>query len=187
MKKQEAVPENTIVIDIRLTRGLVLTLGCVLAAVALFAYLALSGGSALASDAQAVQAGSTGMRQYYLTETLNNGVQARTACGRGYHFASLWELTDPSNLKYNTDLGFQWGDAGQGPPTERKGWVRTGSSGGSGASPGAANCEVWTTTTGNGSMVKLDKYWDVATPEIGVWTVLVDSCSDTWYVWCIED
>jgi hypothetical protein len=37
---------------------------------------------------------------FYLTKTKHNGAQALTACAAGYHMPSIWEIHDPSNLKY---------------------------------------------------------------------------------------
>ena len=56
-------------------------------------------------------------KAYYLTQTTHNGGQARSACAAGYHMASLWEILDTSNLRYNTELGFTQEDSGFGPPT----------------------------------------------------------------------
>jgi len=67
MKEKETVPEKIIVIDIKLTRGLVVALSCVLVVVGLLAYLALTGESAAASGSdvamEASLAASTGIRQ----------------------------------------------------------------------------------------------------------------------------
>jgi hypothetical protein len=67
MKEKQTVPEKIVVIDIKLTRGLVVALSCILVVAALLAYLTLTGGSAVASEAETAQAASTGMRQFYLT------------------------------------------------------------------------------------------------------------------------
>ena len=39
-------------------------------------------------------------KRYYLTDSTHNGADADVACGDGSHMASLWELSDPSNLRY---------------------------------------------------------------------------------------
>jgi hypothetical protein len=78
-------------------------------------------------------AASAGLRGYYLTESTYNGADAdgtdgngAGVCAEGYHFASLWEILDPSNLKYDTGLGMVRDDSGQGPPTFPYfgGWLR---------------------------------------------------------------
>ena len=71
---------------------------------------------AAASTASAEKA-----RKFYLTQTGFTGSQALTACANGYHMASLWEILDPSNLRYNTTLGFTTQDSGFGPPSIARG------------------------------------------------------------------
>jgi len=44
-------------------------------------------------------------KSYYVTKTSHDGSEALTACAEGYHMASLWEIFDTSNLRYNTQLG----------------------------------------------------------------------------------
>jgi hypothetical protein len=83
------------------------------------------------------------LRGYYLTTTLHNGAQATTACAAGFHMASLWEMFDTSNLKYETGLGFTRPDSGFGPPLSL-GWVRTGGNASFSTTPGFANCNAWT-------------------------------------------
>ena len=117
MKEEQAAVEKLIVIDIKLTRGLILALSCVVVFGTLLTFLTLRGDSASASGTEADQAASTGTRQFYLTSALAIGDEALTACAAGYHMASLWEITDLSNLRYNTSLGQASGDSGQGPPT----------------------------------------------------------------------
>jgi hypothetical protein len=65
-------------------------------------------------------------RAFYLTQTQHTGGEALTACAAGYHMASLWEIFDPSNLRYESDLGRKNDDSGFGPPTGEVGWIRTG-------------------------------------------------------------
>ena len=54
-------------------------------------------------------------RTVYLTLQLFDPSQAVNACAAGHHMASVFELLDPSNLKYDTTLGVQQEDSGQGP------------------------------------------------------------------------
>ena len=49
--KKKSVPEKTIVIDIKLTKGLVVALSCVLVVAGLLAYLTLTGERAVALEA----------------------------------------------------------------------------------------------------------------------------------------
>lgn len=189
MKEEQAAAEKLIVIDIKLTRGLVLALSCVVVFGTLLTFLTLRGDSASASGTEADQAASTGTRQFYLTSALADGDEALTACAAGYHMASLWEITDPSNFKYNTALGKTKPDSGQGPPTNEHGWVRTGYKPDDSLTIGQANCDAWTSDhdAKNGTMAVL---WSDLTDdieEVGVWTTGVFPCDIGLSVWCIED
>jgi hypothetical protein len=140
---------------------------------------------------------ANGARRFYLTKAVVRGNQALTACARGFHMASRFELTDPSLLAYDTALGLTTDDSGAGPPSaaavyERpgpSGWVRTG--GGSqytdaGAAAGSAftNCSAWST----GSH---DAFGTVAflTDRFGgpLWDGGSHHCDETLHVWCAED
>src|SRR5262245_4784184 len=90
-------------------------------------------------------------RKFYLTQSIFTGSEALTACAKGYHMASLWEILYVSNLKYDTKLGLTLPDAGFGPPIEF-GWIRTGSDNdNSSNTPGIANCFAYSTDVGTGS------------------------------------
>ena len=139
----------------------------VILAAGLLAYLAWGGRPVTAASPQAPSAGSTGLRQYYLTQGLYNGAQPTTACASGYHMASLWEIWDTSNLEYNTTLGYNTNaDQGGGPPTmygteHVAGWVRTGSDA-STSGPGKDDCHHWTSSFGGGdkgTIIYLDEDW----------------------------
>jgi len=181
--------EKTIVIDINLNRGLVTLLALALLMAAFVGYLTWGQKEAAASGPQAPAAASTGMRQYYLTTDLHDGSEALTACASGYHFASLWEILDPSNLKYNTDLGYTWEDSGQGPPTSTQGWVRTGFTSSTSNTEGQANCNAWTSSESGhyGTRAFLPPSWTAAVQDIHVWTVWTFGCDFGFQVWCVED
>ena len=192
MKEKETTPEKTIVIDIKLTRGLVVALSCVLVAVALLTCLTLTGESAAASEVETAEAASTGMRQFYLTKNGYLGNATKTACAEGYHFASLWEIADPSNLKYNTILGYVQTDSGQGPPTFYNGvigWVRTGYVAYTAGDAGKANCDLWTSPSSShrGTTAYLNSDWTGGVQHIGVWSVAHSGCQISNHVWCVED
>lgn len=70
----------------------------------------------------------SGPRKFYLTQDGFAGDQALSACAEGYHMASLWEIFNTSDLRYDTTLGFTQEDSGSAPPSNRNGWVRMGSS-----------------------------------------------------------
>jgi hypothetical protein len=73
--------------------------------------------------------------------------------------ASIWEILDPSHLRYDTELGFRWedlsrsGDLGSGPPSPRGGWIRSGYIANNSGFP--SNCNAWTTTEGQGNFAEL--------------------------------
>ena len=177
--------ERTIVIDIKLTKGLAWVLAAVAALSALLLYLALSGPPAQAS----VGVQATGLRQYYLTKGIAKGNVPLTSCAAGYHFASLWEIADPSNLEYNTTLGYTLADSGQGPPTTVYGWVRTGRLTSTSSTAGLGNCGTWTSLSGadHGTVAVLPDLWALDTEDVGVWEVTTQDCDSFTPVWCIED
>jgi hypothetical protein len=177
-----------IVVDIKLSRGLVIVVSCFLTVVVLLTYMTLSGKRAKASGTEPGMVQATGMRQYYLTELEYKGNGALTACAAGYHMASLWEIADPSNLRYNSALGFTREDSGGGPPY-KFGWVRTGYAVSGTNTTGRANCDVWTSDEGTdyGTRANLPSDWLAGAQDMGVWELYTLSCSGSAAVWCIED
>ena len=138
-------------------------------------------------------------RTFYLTQTQHNGSQALTACAQGYHMASLWEIFDTSNLRYNTALGFTQADSGSGPPSgftlvnpvDAAGWIRTGGPTFNGGVPGSANCLVWTENSGGdlGTVLFLENVWGQASPTtvISPWVAQTRACTSAARVWCVQD
>lgn len=190
MKEEQAAPERIIVIDIKLNRGLVAGLAIVLVVAALLTFLTLTGASASAAETEAAQATSLGMRQFFLTKsTYAKGDAVLDVCAAGYHTASLWELADPSNLEYNTALGLNGDDGGQGPPSHNFGWVRTGYGSDVTAVAGRANCAVWSSVDFSeyGTVVELPFSWTAGAEDIGVWVADTVACGENRRVWCIED
>jgi hypothetical protein len=191
----KAQQEQTLVINVNLTRGLVAVLIGVLLLVALLATLAWGQKEAAASSLQAPLvyardkplAASTSMRQYYLASAVLDATQAISACASGYHMASLWEILDTSNLKYNATLGLYQGDSKPGPPTVWHGWVRTGYGSNNGNIVGQANCMAWTSTSGNGTTAGLPSNWTAGSEDLHVWSVITSSCGSPAKVWCVED
>jgi len=181
--------EKVFVIDIHLNHGLIAAMAIALLFIAGVGYLALGMDSVSASSPQAVAAGTTGLRQYYLSTgtVLVDGSDATTACASGYHMASLWEIYEPSNLEYNIDLGATADDSGLGPAASY-GWVRTGWGANTGVIPGQANCNAWTSNDvgHNGTLVKLESDWQHPS-GIPNWYSIGDSCNKKYAVWCIED
>ena len=129
-------------------------------------------------------------RNFYLTTTEHNGSQALTACAEGYHMASVWEILDPSNLRYDTALGFMQQDSGFGPPTGRSGWIRTGYFATDFGTPGNANCRAWTNASNanTGTLVVLGGMWDSTNAKaISPWETSELACHLTNHVWCVQD
>jgi hypothetical protein len=134
-----------------------------------------------------------GRRLYYMTQTLHQPNEALTACETGFHFASLYEILDPSNLRYDTYRGRASDDSGSGPLTHRPAWLRTGTNAsGSGVmAPGFANCNAWTTMDGNsfGSYIELTRAWTIELfPEYKwPWRMQAIPCDLQAAVWCVQD
>lgn len=195
--------KETWVVDIHLTQGLVVILSLAVVAVIFLGYLAWGRGEAAAAapDAPAGIA-ATGLRQFYLTKLTFSGADADGSdgngagvCASGYHFASLWEIVDPSNLVYNGTLGWDWpelsmvSDRGQGPPSHWQGWVRTGyvSSNSTGI-PGNDNCDAWISNSESeyGTTAGLKGSWSTTT-AMPLWQTAVLPCIGPSPVWCVED
>ena len=194
--KQQRVKEQAagraggvLVINVNLTRGLTALLAAGMLLAAFIGYLAWSQGEVSASAPQAPLASSTGMRQYYLTKLTYSTAEAGAGvCADGYHFASMWEILDPSNLRYNTSLGLTEDDSGQGPPSNIWGFVRTGNVSSSDSTVGTGNCDNWTRVddTKTAPQAQLDSSWDTAGDFQG-WVVENTWCDYNRWVWCVED
>ena len=168
-------------------KSLVALVGLLVLVVTLAALLPLSGqGQGNSANAPAHR----GPRKFYLTQTTHDGSQALTACAAGYHMASLWEILDPSNLSYDTGLGFTTADSGSGPPSQ-PGWIRTGVGPSSGsANAGLANCRAWTSADplDGGTFVGLTNTWDsAAVTVVSPWRATAIGCNNGTRVWCVQD
>jgi hypothetical protein len=137
-------------------------------------------------------------KSYYLTNATYSGSAADGGCGAGYHMASLWEISDPSNLRYAYEHEDAWraADAEDGPPSDAIGWIRTGWSTGVSVNPGQGNCDVWSSASPSdyGTIAVLSSKWnDPAQTGTFVlvwgtpWAARTFPCDDGWFVWCIED
>ena len=147
---------------------------------------------------QTTAAPSDARRGFYLTFSTHKGgpgteVGPLNACESGYHMASIYEILDPSNLRYATEVAnaATKGDSGQGPPQATAGWVRTGDdSSFSSAIHGLDNCSVWSqSAVGFGTMVGVFDFWNgtTATTRNAPWASLLELCSGDQRVWCVED
>ena len=191
-KEQQELSEQTLVINIDLTRGLLALLTLALLTGVLLVYLGFVHEPAAASDLQATYESPSGLRKFYLTDAKYDGNNADGAsvCAEGYHFASLWEILDVSNLEYNQDLGATNDDSGYGPPSLIGGWIRTGYSENNDDNPGQANCSNWepTDSFSFGTIISLSSDWTNSDErDISVWDAAFQGCNDTAQVWCVED
>ena len=183
-------PKREIVFEIVL--GRVWRLALLLAVVAALLLAATVGAAPGGVPNNAPLAWSAAMPgSYYLTASDGyDGDDAPGACAKGYHMASLWEIWDTSNLRYNSQLGYQYpdGDCGQGPPTDVLGWMRTGATAStSNEGPGRANCSAYTSTTViSGTVVALPDNWSAPDSTMGVWMAGTASCSSSQRVWCVR-
>jgi hypothetical protein len=142
-----------------------------------------------ALQAQVTSLANKGPRKFYLTQNFHDGAEAPLACAQGYHMASLREIFDTSNLRYDTDLGFTVDDAGFGPPSFTRGWIRTGIPASAGSAPGGGNCNAWTSAVSgdNGTTVGLDFNWNAAGTVVSPWAPSSNTCNFLVKVWCVQD
>jgi hypothetical protein len=135
---------------------------------------------------------SDSRRMFYLTQHEPNGAEVLTACDDGFHTASMWEILDASNLKYDTTRGRMKPDSGFGPPIEEYGFIRTGGNYHAGSFEGA-NCQGWTRSDfeGRGTVVSLEWSWTDSTGSIrtGPWRPALMPCHNPSEagVWCVQD
>jgi hypothetical protein len=139
-------------------------------------------------DALVTAAGTADSRRwFYLTTTVHDGVNALTACDAGFHMASIYEILDVSNLRYDTGRGGTRDDSGQGPPQGYGGWVRTGASATTTQDWSAvSNCNAWTSSDPSyyGTQVNLTPDWSVGQR---FWAAITLNCDATSSVWCVQD
>jgi hypothetical protein len=136
-----------------------------------------------------------------LTKNTITGSKVLTACASGYHFASIWEILNTSDLHYNTSLGRTNINSGNGAPALSSntnftdaayGWIRTGA-------PDDPNCLKWTssngTDTGSAGVLTIptgaQPQWSV---DNGTITGSAISCDGTFSgtplpvgVWCVQN
>ena len=188
---KDSQQEDMQTIDIHLTRGVVMALGCVLLVATVLGYLVWSERDVAASGAQrSISIQSSVPAKYYVTSSTLVASQAMTACATGYHMASFWEIIDVSNLEYNGTLGYTRSDSGSGPPTGAYGWVRTGSDSDTSAMSGRGNCSAWTSglDVDSGTRVQLPVDWTGAADLTAPWEAATVACSNpNTHVWCMED
>ncbi len=137
-------------------------------------------------------------RAFYLTQATFTGDQVTGAgvCADGFHFASMWEIVDVSNLKWDVTRGSFTGDSGEGPIVSWWGWVRTGGGPDTGTTTGSANCGAvfaWDSSSASdwGTAVQLPSAtlvaWHDPATRISPWSGTTFQCSVALGVWCVED
>jgi hypothetical protein len=130
-------------------------------------------------------------RHVYLTEPYYYPDEALTACGPGYHMASLWEIADTSNWVYDYDhpAAHVQDDSGYGPPSHWYGWIRTGYWSSGDPITGTGNCQNWTSRSSGdmGTLVRLSRWWEAGPGEILTWFAYPCPCNEVGPVWCVAD
>jgi hypothetical protein len=135
---------------------------------------------------------SDGRKRWYLTANTMGGNAPLTACAAGFEMASLWQISDPSTLVYDTTRGATRTDAGSGPPTGLTGWIRTGYASSSGTiTEGQDNCSAWSSVLSSyGTVVVLPTDWNPASPNTSAkgtpWVALFQPCDNSARTWCVE-
>jgi hypothetical protein len=123
------------------------------------------------------------IRGYYLTKSTITGSKVLTACASGYHFASIWEILNTSDLHYNTTLGRTNVNSGSGPPALTAngtdadnpfGWIRSGGR-------DDPNCINWTSSNrvdggSEGTLALSPPQWAI---DVGGGTATPVSCDAT--------
>ena len=173
-------------------------LSVALLSVMLLSALTLNHAQAAVPGSPAALDAASGVRQYYLSRSYVPANEALSACAEGYHFASIWEIADPSALEYNTTLGLPSPDSGQGPPAAISlfgspfvihGWIRTGYASSTSGVAGWGNCGEWSSDDSSdwGTVVNLPSNWTGGEQDVGVWNTEVRACDAYNCVWCVQD
>ncbi len=143
-------------------------------------------------------------RRFYATTATFVGADADDPgnCADGFHFASLWEIFAPSDLKYDSSLGAA-PTSGPGPVSGLAAWIHTGNSDSAANQMGRANCNGWssidvtdkgsvvvlgTNTSGSGgnSMISIG-FWDSPSVASSPWIPGYFACNQPRPIWCVED
>jgi len=142
----------------------------------------------------AAAAGADSRPRFYLTpDAIYDGNDALTACDAGFHMASIWEILDVSNLRYDTSRGVMSPDSGKGPIQGHGGWIGTGDFSFAAEVVGYANCSAWTSSSPSdyGTALYLPNplsiEWSAPATRISPWRGDALLCSSSMWVWCVED
>ena len=134
-------------------------------------------------------------KMYYLTATGFTGGYAIMACDSGFHMASISEIQDTSNLHYAnrspTAYDSLVDDPGLDPPSNQKGWIRSGVYPPSGF---VYDCDHFANehNVQLGTTVALQSFSVNAGPGQLVshpnrWRATLNPCPQPEPVWCVED
>lgn len=166
-------------------------LACLILGILIYTSTGVPGRADAQQASQSTFIVSSSGRHYYLTQNNYNANTALTACGSGYHMASLWEILKVSNMTYdyNNPAAHVQDDSGYGPPSNWYGWIRTGYDASGVSTAGQANCNGWTSTTGSddGTITKLSATWVTNPGTIPPWISATYTCSGFAPVWCVGD
>ena len=126
-------------------------------------------------------------RRVYVTPGYFEGDEVLTACARGYHLASYWEIREPSNFVYETRLGLTNADYQFGPPASKEAgvtglwaWLDFGT-----VPDVTYNCNGWTGYAYHGYSASLG----MANPASTFYpfNIQVNRCNMKAHVWCASD
>ena len=143
----------------------------------------MSGGIALAANRCSDGTCSTRerLRRYYLTSSVFAAslADSPSTCEVGFHFASVWEILDTSQVEYDPTLGYNDPDPGEIGPGNATGWIRG----------GPADCSNWAGGGPliSGSTARLDSGLSDAAIVISPWEIINQTCVAPSRVFCVED
>jgi hypothetical protein len=134
--------------------------------------------------------GGATRKRFYVTPTTFSGDQADNFgnCTSGFHFASIWEIREPSLMRYDTLRGQTLADSGQGAPAV-EGWIRTGTAASTlpGLPAGRADCNAWSDPSLEGSSARPAQDWSGVSERIGFWETAATLCTESLPIWCVEN
>ncbi|MBV8202452.1 MAG: hypothetical protein JOZ15_17680 [Acidobacteria bacterium] len=120
-----------------------------------------------------------------------NGSGPITACAQGFHFASIDEIFNPTQLAYDSSQAFAYtaADMGAGAPHGYLAWVRTGNGSSTLSVAGEGNCSVWASGSGadSGTVVALKEDWAQPPQALTPYVAQTTACNVTQGTWCVED
>lgn len=121
-----------------------------------------------------------------------NGSGPTTACAQGFHFASIDEILNLSQLAYDASQPFAdaLADMGAGAPHGHFAWVRTGGGSLNSGSPGLGNCFVWASASGadfGASVALIQGNWNGAAVNISPYFASQQTCNLGLGTWCVEN